>query len=172
MSELPSSIRKSIPDHLLAEAVTWWRGLAEADRVELVRLCDARKEAFLFETFSIVDDNPRVTGGKFLPHDDTLGRNEWGEEYFDTLLSNAELMIVHNPTQRTFHIGCSRHPHARQCFQTGCIPTTFECPFHSEVCLMKQITGENSSIGLRPINTKLVNNLIEQSSQEGNCGSS
>jgi hypothetical protein len=109
---------------------------------------------FLFETFDPSAENPRITGGKFLPHDDGFGIQEWGEEYFDTLLSNPELMIVYDPQVRTFHVGCHRHRDARRCFQHGTIGSGFVCPFASDACVMDEIRKNRSTVGLRLIGTR------------------
>ncbi len=126
MTELPSTLRQSIPPELEFEANRWWNELSEIDRADLRRLCDARKEAFLFETFDPNNDQQKIAGGRFLPHDDATGIGEWGDEYFDTLLSNPELMIVYDPPRRTFFIGCHRHASARNCFRIAksMVPST------------------------------------------------
>lgn len=149
MSELPATLQSAIPAELLSDADHWWDGLSDADQAELQQLCDARKEIFLFETVDAAGTNPRITGGKFLPHDDALGLQEWGEDYFDYLLGHPELMIVFDPTRRTFHIGCSRHADAQACFQTGIIRQDFLCPFARGNCLMEEIRGQRRVVGLR-----------------------
>jgi hypothetical protein len=149
MTELPPTLQESIPAELTSDAIRWWRQLSEADRAELARLCDARKEVFLFETFDPNNERQKITGGRFLPHDDAIGIEEWGAEYFDTLLCNPELMIVYDPPRRTFFIGCHRHPAARNCFLYGKICAGFECPFDDSNCLMNKIRGDRDSIGLR-----------------------
>lgn len=148
---MPSSLRDSLPAHLVADAENWWADLKDDDRIELVRLCDSRKEIFLFETLDPSKDNAKITGGKFLPHDDGFGIQEWGEDWFDSLLSNPELMIVYDPEIRTFHIGCNRHAAARDCFRHGTISHGFQCPFSDDACLMEQIRKKRSSVGLRLI---------------------
>ena len=151
MQSLPETLRSTIPSDLMADAVKWWQALADDDRVSLDRLCDARKDIFLFETFSDADPSPRITGGKFLPHDDAFGIDEWGEDYFDYLLGHPELMIVFEPTRRTFHIGCNRHIDARRCFRNGFIPADFHCPFGATACLMDAIRQARPNIGLKLI---------------------
>ncbi len=151
MTELPSTLRQSIPPELEFEANRWWNELSEIDRADLRLLCDARKEAFLFETFDPNNDQQKIAGGRFLPHDDATGIGEWGDEYFDTLLSNPELMIVYDPPRRTFFIGCHRHASARNCFRHRKINGAFNCPFDSVNCVMNEIRGVRSSVGLRPL---------------------
>lgn len=146
----PSNLTDSIPDALLDDAKQWWTALSESDRDELTLLCDSRRELFLFETFS-GDDAPKVTGGKFIPHDNAFGIDDWGEDYFQHLLDHPELMIVYDTELRTFHIGCSRHIDARRCFVAGRMSNTFQCPFDSSVCLMHKIRNNRDSISLRPL---------------------
>ncbi len=149
-STLPTILIDSLPEDLLDDAVQWWESLDESNRSEVASLCDSRREAFLFETFS-GDDSPKVTGGKFIPHDNAFGIDDWGEDYFQHLLDHPELMIVYDTQLRTFHIGCSRHVDARRCFVEGRLSKEFTCPFDSRECLMHKILDHRSAIGLRPV---------------------
>lgn len=151
MKDFPESLRASIPPELIDDALAWWQSLTESDRSELVRLCDARREIFLFETVDGSDAERRISGGKFLPHDDASGIEEWGEDYFDTLLSNPELVIVYDPGFRRFHIGCSRHARARGCFAEGRIAAEFRCPLGNADCLMDRIRRTRPAVGLMPL---------------------
>ena len=72
MESLPTTLADSLPSELIGDAESWWETLEAADRDELQRLCDSRKNLFLFETFSDADDKPEITGGKFIP-----GANEF-----------------------------------------------------------------------------------------------
>jgi len=150
MESLPPNLVDSLPAEIHSDAAAWWQGLTPDDRDELVRLCDARKDVFLFETFS-GEDRPKVTGGKFIPHDDAWGLSEWGADYFQHLLDHPELMIVFDPTKRTFHIGCSRHREARRCFATGELVESFVCPFEAAQCLMHALLAGRKAVKLRPI---------------------
>lgn len=151
MKPLLTNLVESLPEDLIPDAQTWWIGLSADDRDDLSRLCDARKEVFLFETFSDGDDRPKVTGGKFIPHDDAVGFSEWGEDYFQYLLDHPELVLVFEPQMRTFHIGCSRHIAARRCFVAGVVTDTFRCPFDSDRCLMHSLLNGRSTVKLRPL---------------------
>ncbi|QDU93630.1 hypothetical protein [Lignipirellula cremea] len=151
---LPANLTDSIPHSLLGDAERWWGGLDEADRDELALLCDSRKDIFLFETFS-ADDGPRVTGGKFLPHDNAFGIDDWGADYFQHLLDHPELMIVYDRELRTFHIGCSRHSDARRCFVEGRVPADFPCPFHADACLMHKLRGDRKAVKLQPLTQEI-----------------
>ncbi|TWT38454.1 hypothetical protein [Blastopirellula retiformator] len=114
MQPIPPNLLGSLPPNLAADASRWWDSLSD----------DARKEIFLFETFS-EEHADLVTGGKFLPHDD------------------AE--------QRTFHIGCSQHPAARACLAKGEIAADFACPFADGDCRMRKILGSRKIVALRPL---------------------
>ncbi|PQO47632.1 hypothetical protein [Blastopirellula marina] len=139
-----------MPTELLADAQAWWAQLPAADRNELIELCDARKEIFLFETFS--DESASlVEGGKYLPHDDAFGIDEWGEDYFQHLLDHPELVIIYEPELRTFHIGCSRHRDAWRCLAAGKIAAGFACPFGDAHCRTLQILGRRGELALRPL---------------------
>ncbi len=149
-SPLPTNLSDSIPDALIGDAERWWHSLNDDDRCELTSLCDSRREVFLFETFS-GEDAPKVSGGKFIPHDNAFGINDWGEDYFQHLLDHPELIIVFEPKLRTFHIGCSRHADARRCFVDGGISNDFKCPYGVTECLMHKMLRERNSLELRPI---------------------
>lgn len=148
MEDLPETIRNSVPPELFGEASAWWQSLEDDDRRELQRLCDAKKELFLFETFSESSDI-KVHGGRFISSDDNRRFEEWGEDYFDYLLGNPELVLVHDPEHRTFHIGCTLHANARQCYSNRMIDDSFHCPFDSTRCRMRQILGTRNTIGVR-----------------------
>lgn len=150
VASLPDNLIESIPPPLRPDARAWWESLGESERDELALLCDSRREIFLFETFS-EDDSPAVTGGRFIPHDDAFGIDDWGEDYFQHLLDHPELVIAFDPASRTFHLGCSRHVDARRCFAKGEIRHPFNCPFGSRECLMHQILGDRTSVSLRPL---------------------
>ena len=150
MEQLPETIRKSLPADLVEEALVWWQSLCTDDRRELQRLCDAKKELFLFETFSESSDI-KVHGGRFLASDDNRGIEEWGKDYFDYLLGNPELVLIHDPEQRTFHIGCTLHEIARRCYSFGHIEAAFRCPFEAPACRMHRVLGTRATIGIKPM---------------------
>ena len=150
MDSLPITLVDSLPAELVGDAKTWWESLDESDRNELQRLCDSRKNLFLFGTFSDADTKPELTGGKFIPGANEFGVADWGEDYFQHLLDHPELMIVHDPVQRTFHIGCSRHIDARRCFVDGSVTESFTCPFGADRCLMHRLLADRPSVNLRP----------------------
>ena len=150
MEPLPATLVDSLPAELVGDAEKWWKTLDDANRIELQLLCDSRKNLFLFETFSDADTKPEITGGKFIPGANAFGVEDWGEDYFQHLLDHPELMIIHDPTHRTFHIGCSRHIDARRCFVDGNVSESFACPFGADSCRMHRILVRRSSVNLRP----------------------
>ncbi len=157
METLPQTLVDSLPSELQRDAESWWQTLSDADQDELTRLCDARKNLFLFETFAEAENKPQITGGKFIPGANAFGIEDWGEDYFQHLLDHPELMIVFEPVQRTFHIGCWRHLAARRCFVEGKIPESFECPFDARICRMHQVMGERAGVSLRPYTRRAEN---------------
>ncbi len=159
MIDLPESIRGCLPDALVAQAEQWWRELSDSNREEVQRLCDARKETFLFESFPMDGSGVTVAGGKFLAHDDCIGIDEWGDDYMDYLMGNPELVLVHDPAHRTFHIGCTRHLDALQCYSDGRIPADFKCPFASTECRMKAMGAQKPAVGLRPLRNRKPHNV-------------
>jgi len=83
---------------------------------------------------------PRVTGGKFMPHDDD-GRSDWGPGYFEHLLQHPELVLAYDPPHRTFYIGCTLHAAARACLTAGSVPREFLCPLGSAACPLQPLRG-------------------------------
>ena len=81
MESLPTTLVDSLPSELVGDAKTWWESLEESDREELQRLCDSRKNLFLFETFSDAETKPEITGGKFIRGANAFGVDDWGEDY-------------------------------------------------------------------------------------------
>ena len=116
-----------------ATATAWWDALSDTDRSELTALCDPRHDDFFGAD---ADDPPTVRGGRFVPHDDAWGLEEWGPDWFDHLLAHPE--VVQAMVPRTFHI-CTRHPAARAALAAGHIPDDFTCPFASSDCPMRRL---------------------------------
>lgn len=77
----------------------------------------------------------------FIPHDDAWGLSEWGPGYFEHLLQHPEMVLLWEPAERTFHIGCTRHSAARACLESGRVPREFACPFDSRSCPLEPIRG-------------------------------
>ncbi|MEL6109868.1 MAG: hypothetical protein AAFU85_27985, partial [Planctomycetota bacterium] len=73
MHSLPATLVDSLPAELVGDAKAWCETLDESDRDELQQLCDARKNLFLFETFSGSETKPEITGGTFIPGANAFG---------------------------------------------------------------------------------------------------
>jgi hypothetical protein len=148
MDELPADLLAALPLGAGPVAQNWWASLTEADRRLVAGLWDERREVKFFtpqpDDAGRVDSweqVPGVIGGRFVPPDDARGLGEWGPGYFEHLLQHPELVIVWEPEQRTFHIGCTRHPAARACLESGHVPADFVCPLGSESCPLLALRG-------------------------------
>lgn len=148
MHEPPSGLFDAIPAEGRPIALAWWESLDDEERGRLSSLWDERLEVRFFAPQA--DDAggvdpwervPRVIGGKFVPHDDAWGLDEWGPGYFEHLLEHPELVIVWEPQMRTFHIGCTLHDAARACLESGGVPIDFRCPVGSTACPLLPLRG-------------------------------
>jgi hypothetical protein len=144
MAELPSHLTQVFAEADKGAIDTWWSGLTEEARAEVARLCDERAETCFFGIVAGQRDHvvPKVRGGRFVPDDDAWGCDEWGPSYFDHLIAHPELVLIWDPTERTFHTGCLRHASARKCWADGAIREDFVCPFARDAaCLMRPLRG-------------------------------
>jgi hypothetical protein len=148
MIEIPSSLIATLPTGAETVARGWWDSLTDADRQQLIDMWDERLEVKFFSPqCSDAGDTddwervPKVRGSRFVPTDDTRGLEEWGPGYFEHLLQHPELVIVWEPEQRTFHIGCTSHPAARECMKSGQVPVDFRCPLDSLACPLLPLRG-------------------------------
>ncbi|MFO0952231.1 MAG: hypothetical protein U0835_13990 [Isosphaeraceae bacterium] len=148
MLELPTDLRAAIPEGSVPIAQQWWDSLAETDRRQVVDLWDQRREVHFFSPqaddsgkLDAWDETPAVEGGRFIPKDDAWGLAEWGPGYFEHLLQHPELVLLWEPVQRTFHIGCTRHAAARSCLESGNVPRTFVCPVEHPSCPLLSLRG-------------------------------
>jgi hypothetical protein len=148
MIEIPSDLLAAIPPEAMSVARRWWDSLSEAERGHVAGLWDDRREVHFFapqaDEAGRVDDweqVPRVAGGRFLPPDDAWGLDDWGPGYFEHLLQHPELMLLWEPAERTFHIGCTRHAAARAALEEGAVPADFACPLHSSACPLRTLRG-------------------------------
>jgi hypothetical protein len=154
MIEFPADLLAAIPPGSVAVAQRWWSTLSDDQRRQVAGLWDERLEVRFFtpqrdEAGRLDDweDVPVVRGGRFIPADDAWGLAEWGPGYFEHLLQHPELMLLWQPAERTFHIGCTRHPAARDCLETGSVPVTFTCPASSRSCPLMPLRGASLSRG-------------------------
>ena len=152
MDELPADLLAVLPDGSEEVARKWWESLSESDRRRTAELWDERFEVRFFapqaDDAGRVDDwdaVPRVTGGRFVPTDDTRGFSEWGPSYFEHLLQHPELVLAYEPVFRTFHMGCTREAVARRCLEVGRVPADFDCPVVREACPLRAIRGAQLS---------------------------
>ena len=143
MNAIPTTLSNVFPEVESQVVEAWWAGLPPDAREEVARLCDERLDACFFGVVADERDHivPTVHGGRFLPADDAWGFDEWGPSYFDHLMAHPELVLVYDPTLRTFHTGCTRHPAAQACWSAGSVSSDFVCPFESPACLMGPFRG-------------------------------
>jgi len=144
MTQVPSQLRNVFADVDRAAIDTWWNGLSESAQQDVARLCDERVDSCFFGV--VADDRehivPKVHGGRFMPHDDAWGFDEWGPNYFEHLIAHPELVLVWDESERKFHTGCMRHALAQACWSNGVVPGDFACPFASGTdCLMLPLLG-------------------------------
>jgi hypothetical protein len=148
MAEIPADLLAAIPPTSAFVAQAWWASLCEADRSHVAGLWDERREVHFFtpqaDETGRVDDwgqVPAVKGGRFVPPDDAWGLAEWGPGYFEHLLEHPELVLLWEPAERTFHIGCTAHTAARSCLESGGVPSDFRCPAGSPSCPLLPLRG-------------------------------
>lgn len=141
MLEIPADLLEAIPPGSETVARRWWASLAEDERRQVVGLWDDRREVRFFSPqadeagrLDEWEQVPRVEGGRFLPRDDAWGLAEWGPGYFEHILAHPEFVLLWEPAERTFHIGCTRHQAGRSCLESGQVPADFVCPMGSPVC--------------------------------------
>jgi hypothetical protein len=156
MLELPPDLKEAIPSCSLSVAESWWNSLSDDDRRLVADLWDKRREVHFFapkaDDSGQLDqwkDLPKVRGGRFIPSDDAWGLDEWGPGYFEHLLEHPELMLLWQPAERSFHIGCTNHIAARACLEQGRVPATFTCPLDSRTCPLVSLRGAILSRGDR-----------------------
>ena len=131
-----------------------WDGLSTADQGELTALCDTRQDDCFFGVSATDDDPPTVRGGRFIPHDDAWGLEDWGPDWFDHLMEHPELVTMWEVASlRTFHL-CTRHPTARATLAAGHIPADFACPFASADCPMRKLVDATSGSSLRLVGVR------------------
>jgi hypothetical protein len=148
MIALPPDLLAAIPPRSVTVAERWWNSLSDEERSQVADLWDNRLEVRFFtpqrDESGRLDDweqVPAVWGGRFFPPDDAWGLAEWGPGYFEHLLQHPELMLLWQPAERTFHIGCTRHHAARACLDSGSVPETFTCPLSSQACPFVSLRG-------------------------------
>lgn len=148
MLDFPADLLAAIPAGSEPVARQWWASLSEDDRRQVAGLWDDRREVRFFlpqaddaGRLDAWEQVPRVEGSRFVPRDDAWGLAEWGLGYFEHLLEHPELVLLWEPAERTFHIGCTRHQPARACLESGEVPADFVCPVGFPACPLKPIRG-------------------------------
>lgn len=127
----------------------WWDSLSDSHRTELLALCDPRQDECFFGVDPEGGEPPAVRGGRFLPHDDAWGLEEWGPDWFDHLMEHPEWVELMRPVE--FHVGgvCTAHPTARAALAAGHIPAEFTCPFTSTSCPMRRFLESAPGFSVR-----------------------
>jgi hypothetical protein len=148
MDDLPPDFLNILPSSVVPAARVWWSGLAEVARRQIAELWDERREAYFFspqpDANGEVDDwdrVPKVTGGRFVPHDDAVRMADWIQDWHEYLLGHPDVVLLPRVVIviRTFHIGCRSHPAARAVLSAGRLPTDYQCPLGSVVCPMEKL---------------------------------
>ena len=119
MTDIPADLLTSLPPGSEPVAKAWWDTLSSDDRQRIAQMWDERLEVRFFTPQEDEhgctdkwDAVPQVKGGRFVPSDDD-GRDDWQPGYFEHLLQHPELVLAFDPTNLTFHNGCTQHHAAR-----------------------------------------------------------
>lgn len=111
MEPPPADLLSMLPGVARAAVQIWWSGLSDLDRQKLATLWDERLETRFFspqvdEAGRADDWNrvPNVSGGKFIPPEDTNDFDGYGETFLELLLNDPAIVLAYEGEQRTFHI--------------------------------------------------------------------
>ncbi len=148
MSQLPPDLSAVVSPAENDSATAWWDGLSTAEQGELTTLSDPRQDECFFGVDPEGGEPPTVRGGRFIPHDDAWGLEEWGPDWFDYLMEHPEWVELMQPRQ--FELGgvCTAHPAARAALAAGHIPSDFTCPFAADDCPMRRLVSGGRSLRL------------------------
>ena len=154
MSPIPPDLSAPLLPGEDALLCAWWDGLSPDQRGTLANLFDPRQDDCFFGVDPEGGEPPTVRGGRFVPHDDAWGLEDWGPDWFDYLMEHPEWVELMQPVQ--FHVGgvCTRHPAARAALAAGHIPADFDCPFASADCPMRRLVGASGGRSLRLVGLK------------------
>lgn len=101
MTELPRHIRAIVPVQALPGVDLWWKGLEDHERESAVEFWDQRRENCFFTPHSDAAnprdewiDLPRVFGGRFVSHDDSVRMSEWIDDWHEYWLGHEEVFIL------------------------------------------------------------------------------
>jgi hypothetical protein len=139
VSTLPADLSAALTPAADASAVAWWDGLSADEKGQLAFLCDPQRDQRFFDPDPEGGEPPTVRGGRFIPHDDAWGLEEWGPDWFDYLMEHPEWIELMQPRQFEQGGVCTLHPTARAALAAGHIPADFNCPFPSTDCPMRKL---------------------------------
>ncbi len=138
----------------------WWATLTETEQRELSELWDSRREEHFFTPQSAFIDLPdawenlpTVTGGRFVPHDDSARMADWIDDWLEYLSGHEEVVLLSRAVVvfRTYHM-CQIEPAARAVTACGLLPASFCCPVARPTCPMQRVQAiaPNQSFHLAP----------------------
>lgn len=119
MVGIPDDILVVIPCDGRPTVERWWSNLSNAERLEAAELWDSRREVYFFtpqpDGDGLLDEwekLPRVIGGRFVPHDDSVRMDEWLDDWLDYLQGHEEVILFPRVAyaHRRFIIGGSPPP--------------------------------------------------------------
>src|SRR5262249_40274035 len=95
MPELPPHVLEPLAGTEHGAVREWWSRLTQTARVGLVAAGDdAREERFFGRVADAQEQPPVVIGGRFVPHDDAWGCEEWKQEYYEYLVEHPEVVVM------------------------------------------------------------------------------
>lgn len=140
MTPIPAQLIRRFADVDQDAIAIWWSKLSDAHRDEIARLCDTRADTCFFGVVEDESKLPKVERG-LCDEDEVRPVEEWAPSHFEYLLNHPELVLIWDQTERTFHVGCTAHVAAQQCWANGLTPSSFSCPFARNDCLMRPLVG-------------------------------
>jgi hypothetical protein len=147
MMDPPLELMSSVPAEACPAVERWWQSLSQSDRQQLTDAWDERHETRFFKPLvdaegrpDVWETIPRVTGGRFVPHDDSVRMHEWLEDRAEYLAGHEEIILLPRVVivYRTFFI-CHAEPAARAVTETGTLPADFQCTARSNDCPMRRV---------------------------------
>jgi hypothetical protein len=110
MASLPACILEEVSPADTAAVVSWWAGVSESSRAELVMLLDPRADSC---SYALTDDEQGLPAWQPIPievnnkllADPFEPDADWAADYFEYRLLNPERWPIPLYEARTFHIG-------------------------------------------------------------------
>jgi hypothetical protein len=158
MRSIPADALKAVPADARRAVDNWWISLSDVEREKTASLWDRRRESCFFERQTSEDGTrdswnrvPAVTGGRFVPHDDSIRMHEWLEDRMEYVLGQDDFLLGQVLVFRTFHI-CQAEPAARAVTESGVLPLDYVCPLNLSECPMRRLQSlaPGKSIHLSP----------------------